>query len=175
MKAWVFVLILAVAGCTGTTGCGKSMGQEEPSHISTEQRMFADFGWRAMGKPIAVGDVLPADFKLRPGQFPWPVYLDLSKDAGLDFTHLAGAKVTMLRFKIEDAQGDRLKEIRQRYVLWGVALLDSEQKMVGAWLTYTDKQGNFQPGIPGFSLRGKTLNQVTGLTWPEYAEKRSGD
>lgn len=98
-------------------------------------------------------------------------YLHLSTDAGLDFSTLTGVEIKSLRFPIQNSQGERLKEIQEGYLLWGVAILDPDGHIVGALLTYTDKQGNFEPGVPGYSLQARSLEQVTGLTWPEYSQR----
>lgn len=173
MKAWLIILMLTAGVIIGVAGCGTAKRKEGPARTNPAKDLFAQFGWSMVGEPVESSDTLPADFKLRSGRFPWRVYLDLSSDAGLDFSPLAGARVKSLRFRVQDSQGDRLKEIRDRHLLWGVALLDQEETVVGAWLTYTDKQGNFEPGIPGYSLRTKSLEQVTGLTWPAYSQKYS--
>jgi len=173
MKAWLLILMLTAGVIIGIAGCDTAMGKEGPARTNQAKDLFAQFGWSMVGDPVESSDTLPADFKLRSGQFPWRVYLDLSSDVGLDFSPLAGARVKTLRFRVQDSQGDRLKEIRNGHLLWGVALLDQEQKVVGAWLTYTDEQGNFEPGIPGYSLRAKSLEQVSGLTWREYSQKYS--
>ncbi|MDI6895579.1 MAG: DUF4830 domain-containing protein [Bacillota bacterium] len=150
MRARLVILMLAAGVIVGVEACGAPKA-------NAVKDLFAQFGWIVLGEPVEGEDILPAEFKVCPG-FPWRVYVDLSKDAGLDFSPLAGARVKTVRFRVEDSQGERLKEIRE-YLLWGVALLDQEGKVVGAWLTYTDKQGSFAPGIPGYSLQGKTLEE----------------
>lgn len=165
MKGW---LMLVAALVIGLAACGPTAGKAEPV-----DDLLTRFGWSIVGEPVESSDRLPADFALRSGRFPWRVYLDLSGDGGLDFRGLAGQTVKTLRFRVQDTRGDRLWEIGDRYLLWGVALLDQDGKVVGAWLTYTDRLGNFEPGIPGYSLQARSLEQVTGLGWPEYARKHA--
>lgn len=167
-KAAIWMGVLAIIA-VATYVFLRPAGYNVPTAVADR---FADQGWSVAGEAIESSDVLPPDFLLRSGRFPWRVYLDLSADGGLDFSHLPGQQVKTLRFPVTDASGkDRLKEIREKYLLWGMALLNPDGKLVGAWLTYTDKNGEFELGIPGYSLDGKDLEQVTGLKWPAYSAK----
>lgn len=66
-----------------------------------------------------------------------------------------------------------MTEIEEKYRLKGMALLNGENKVIGAWVTYTEKDGTVPIGTPGYSLNAKDREQVTGLQWPEYSQKRS--
>lgn len=152
-----------------TVGCTAFKASKIPG-----DDLFTQHGWVITGEVNEIRDKLPPDFKLRSGYFPWVIYLDLSSDIGLDFTSQAGKDVRVLRFPVQDKQGARLKDTATAYDLQGVILLDNDE-VIGAWLTYTAKDGTRLVGNPGYSLKAKDLDQVTGMKWPEYATKHSPD
>jgi|GEM_PF-3388389 len=173
MKAKLILLFVMLATVIGLSGCADDRRSTAAGNHQIVQNLFAQFGWRTVGVPVEGEGVMPNDFRLNFDRFPWRVYLDLSMDVGLDFSSLTGAKVRTLRYRIEDSTGQRLEYIRD-HVLWAEALLDQDGKIRGAWLIYEDHQGNAIPGAPTYSLRAKTIEQVTGLTWSEYVQKHSG-
>lgn len=81
MRARLVILMLAAGVIIGVAACGTPKA-------NAVKDLFAQFGWIVLGEPVEADDILPAEFKVCPG-FPWRVYLDLSKDSGLDFSPLA--------------------------------------------------------------------------------------
>ncbi len=136
--------------------------------------LFTHYGWAVTGEVSESENRLPPDFRLRSGSVPWAVYRDLSRDINLDFTAHAGEAVRVVEFRVADKQGARLEEISAKYDLRGVVLVSGDQA-IGAWLTYTERDGTRLEGIPGYSLQGKDLERVTGMQWPDYARKLSAD
>jgi hypothetical protein len=162
LSAVLAAVLITIAGCAALGGSDRKIPGEE---------LFTQYGWAISGAVLESSDKLPADFKLGAG-FPWPVYVDLSSDIGLDFSAHAGKDVRVLRFPVRDAQGARLTRIAETYALQGVTVLDHDT-VIGAWLTYTAKDGHTLMGIPGFSLKGNDLEQATGLAWSAYSAKYS--
>jgi hypothetical protein len=160
----LLVAVSLVVGCAAFPGSAK-----KTTKIPGED-LFAQHGWVVTGEVSESGDKLPVDFNLRSGYFPWVIYLDLSRDVGLDFATHAGKGVRILQFSVKDKQGERLKDIAAKYDLQGVVLLDGDQ-VIGAWLTYTAKDDTRLRGNAGYSLQAKDLEQVTGMKWPDYAAK----
>lgn len=164
------MLLLVATLLLFSGGCGPKKSDDDQIDAPVVQ-LFADHGWGTSDPVVRSKDRLPQDFRLRTGTYPWRVFLDLSIDIGLDFSSLAGTEVETIRFTINDLQGGRLQGERSKYTLQGVALVGPDGVPVGAWITYTNESGEIPSGTMGFSLKARSLDEITGLTWQEYVQK----
>jgi hypothetical protein len=151
--AWILVaLLLPVSGCTSTAAIGKT----EP------EKLLEKYGWSIVGDAKESTMELPTDFSFRLDHAPWRVWLDLSKSGGLDFSSQAGKTVMTLDYRLQD-QKERLRDDGLQAIL----LVDTDNHVIGAWLSPIDGAGM------GYSVEGKDLEHVTGLSWAQYLEKNS--
>lgn len=139
------------------TACTPSAAPDDPVQL------LEAHGWSIVGSVKESTVEIPADLSLVSGPPPWAVLLDLSKSVGLDFSDQAGKTVKLLAYPVADQKG-RLDDDQD----WAAILLVSQDgRIAGAWVTPLETLGG------SYSIEGKTLEEVTGLTWPEYWDLHS--
>lgn len=192
-SCWLMALAL-VTTLTLMTGCGvrsgPGLGREAPGLApdaasarwpeaadaaplpDAVAALLAREGWKPAGPLQESRTTLPADFRLGPG-FPWRIVVDLSRDIGLDPEPYAGQELPLVNLKVEDLLADRREELSRYIIGFRVyILLDPRTgQPVGAYLIQEGKNGEPMLGGPGPSLSGRDLEEITGLSFPEYVQK----
>lgn len=131
---------------------------------ATAKSLLNKYGWSVVGDVKEGTAKLPSDFTFRTDRAPWHEWLDLSKGVGLDFSSQAGKTVGLLNWKVNGK-----KQPIPDDDLQAILIMDSQGHVVGGWLAPIQGDGL------GYSLEGKTLEEVTGLTWGQYLEKYRAD
>lgn len=126
LRVGTFLLLLIVAGCA--TGIPEAT--TAPAQVDRATALLQQHGWQPVGvlgrDTIRVGDpaVVP--------DHVWELYLEVSRDVGLDFEPLRGRQVTLTRVELGGPKA---------------SVLSVGSEVVGAWI-FAD--GGCVPGI--FSL-----------------------
>jgi len=127
------------------------------------EKFLEAHGWSIAGSVKESTVEIPSDLSPVSGTPPWAVLLEQSKSVGLDFSDQAGKTVKILAYPVIDQEG-RLEGDYH----WAAALLvNQDGRIIGAWVTPIGTLGG------SYSIEGKTLEEVTGLTWPAYWEMHS--
>lgn len=147
------VMAVTALGCTGA-----------PDQALTDAAFLGKYGWTAADLLATHTVRLPDQLADEPGAFPtgfyWAYQNQLSRDIGLDFSHLAGQEVTARLYRLEEDLPDDNPGHELRAVV-----LRHEEKLAGAFL---DRMGHF--GLAG-SLKGRTFAQVVNQDFGQWLEQ----
>lgn len=158
----VFVLILALlAGA----GCARS-ARPTPAGL-TPEAFLKQYDLAVDGEPVTFSVTVPGSWAVAAGEYPIGLYWGLanvfSKDAGLDLSPLKGQTVEVRRYSLAGGLPGEGSQSEFRYPSQAV-LLVRDEKVAGAWLTFNVM------GV-GPSVRKRSLQEVTGLTFEEWSDR----
>lgn len=142
------ILLLAAVGCTSPPAAS-------PESVLKEHGLTPD------GAPEMFSITVPADWHVTLGDFPaglyWEVAQRLSADSGYDLRPLKGKQVEVRRYPVS------LPRDGFQYPSDAI-LLVQDGHVVGGWLS-------FSMGVIGPSLNRRSLEQITGRSFAEWAEQ----
>lgn len=165
-----FLTILVIAVILGITGCSQGKTNVSKSSLDsfTPEAFLKQYELNVKASEAKFDVKVPDNWDVQLGAYPEGLYWDManvfSKDAGLDLTLLKGKTVEAQIYRLENGLPGQGDNAVFQYPTNAI-LLVQEGKTVGAWLSFNIV------GI-GPSVRKKTLQDLTGLTFEQWADRQ---
>lgn len=145
------------------TGCSQTHNQS----LFNEKDFLKKYELNVKEEPVIIKVEVPADWRTRLGEYPtglyWGLVNEYSKDVGLDLSSLKGKSVEVHIYELIDGLPGRGEQAKYRYPA-NVFLIVENKQVIGAWL-------NFDTQNIGFSVKKRTLDEITGLKFEEWLSR----
>jgi hypothetical protein len=148
--------------------------QCNPARLDDVRLFFIDYGWNIREQIAQLDTVIPIELKEQQSSSPASVYWVMvnaySNAIGLDMREYAGEKVQLEIFRLVENPQERLAG-QYEFPSWfeesGRALIvRQDDQIIGAWL---DQTGRY-----GYSLTGKSIKGITGLSVEDWLDEVRG-
>ncbi len=149
-------LIFVVQGCAG------------PDEAESLVAFLKQYDLQVEGEPTHFPVTVPASWEVPLGAYPeglyWGLANELSRDVGLDLTALKGQQVEAWVYSLAGGLPGEGEQSQFHYPT-NVVLLVRNGKVSGAWL-------QFNVMSIGLSLKKRSLQDITGLSFEQWLERK---
>lgn len=157
------LVLFTISGCTTlkTKSRGPTFSAQDPVAFLQQYRVSVE------ASPTVLTVKVPKNWDVPLGVYPeglfWGLANTFSKDVGLDLTGLKGKTVEARVYKLTEGLHGPGESARYQYPSTAIVLMDNK-RIVGAWLSFDTLD-------VGPSLRKRTLEDLTGLTFKQWLER----
>ena len=141
--------------------------EEKTSNFMTPETFLQKYELKVNGDPEKITVKIPESWQVSLGEYPeglyWGMANEFSKDAGLDLSNLKGETVEALVYRLQDGLPGPGDQAQYSYPS-DLIMLVRDGKTVGAWLSFNTRS-------IGPSVRKKTLQDLTGLTFDQWSAR----
>ena len=149
------------------SGCGK-MKPPTPAAQMSVDAFLKQFNLRVAPQPERFQVKVPASWDVPLGAYPegmyWGLAAEFARDAGFDLTRVKGQTADVWRYELPGGLPGQGEQSQFTYPSTAILLVQNE-KVVGAWLA-------FNKHTVGPSVKGRYLEEVTGLPFERWVEKQ---